>query len=90
MVALIGSDPAQAAGQCAATHQYTAGKTLHEPETQPATQNFGILTTARGCLEKCHALRKERLKEGKEKFGKMDYSCTYNGKLLNSIQQKMY
>lgn len=79
-----------AAGQCVVIHAYSDPKVPATPNTKPSKENFGITRTAQGCLEKCMRTRTHRSVEGKQKFRKMQYSCTYNGKLINSTLQTLY
>lgn len=81
---------AYAAGQCVATYGFKDGKHKGAKKMQPVSEGLGTTMTAQGCLEVCLRERDKRARKGKRLFNKMEYSCTYNNKMINKTSQRIF
>lgn len=88
-LALPSASLAQQAG-CGATYSYTDGKKHGAKQQKPSSTHIGHTSTATGCLELCKQHRTQYAHQGKALFGKMQYSCVYNGKMLNQTTQMLH
>ncbi len=88
-LALPGASWAQGVA-CTSTHSYSNGKKHGARQQKPSTGVIGFTSTATGCLELCKQQRIQYAQKGKVLFGKMQFSCEYNGKMLNQTNQILH
>lgn len=75
---------------CTSTHGYADGKKKGAKQQKPSTGLIGYTSTATGCLDLCKQQRAQYAQQGKTLFGKMQYSCEFNGKMLNQTTQILH